>query len=122
MHHMILFVLDDASLTNELLAAWHTVGVPGATILESTGLGRLSQSGLRDDTSIMPSLRNFYRSGELNHRTIFTIVKDDAIVPEILKATETVVGSLSEPNTGLLLVLPVAQVYGNTNYAETLND
>ncbi|NJN43271.1 MAG: hypothetical protein HC806_00040 [Anaerolineae bacterium] len=112
MYYMIFFVLDDADRTEEILEAWNEVGIPGATVLESTGMGRLINAGLRDDTPLMPSLRDFFRSGGSHNRTLFSIIEDKIKISEILKATEAIVGELSKPNTGVLFVLPVAEAYG----------
>jgi nitrogen regulatory protein P-II 1 len=112
MYYMIFFVLDDANRTEEILEAWNEVGIPGATVLESTGMGRLIDAGLRDDTPLMPSLRDFFRSSGSHNRTLFSIIEDKDKVPDILKATEEVIGDLSKPNTGVLFVLPVAEAYG----------
>jgi len=46
------------------------------------------------------------------HRTLFTIVKDDDVLNKIVEATERVCGDLNKPNTGILVVMPTAQVYG----------
>jgi hypothetical protein len=46
------------------------------------------------------------------NRTIFTIVKDEAVVDSVVAATKKVVGELDEQETGLLLVLPVMRAYG----------
>ncbi len=37
---MIMMVIDDPSLLDEVLDAWQSVGVTGATIVESSGLHR----------------------------------------------------------------------------------
>ena len=88
-------------------------GVSGATVLFSTGLGRIDQSlALRDDLPLMPSLEDFLPRTEHLSRTIFTMIDDDAVVGKVIAATERVVGDLNEPDRGLLMVLPVSQVYG----------
>jgi hypothetical protein len=43
---------------------------------------------------------------------MFTVVKDRETVDQVVSATKSVVGDLDEPNTGILVVLPVAEVYG----------
>ncbi len=111
--YLVLFVLHDTNKLNDVLRAWEEVGIRGATILPSTGLGRLRQSlGLRDDLPIMPSLRDFYHFEEGTNRTLFTIVFDEAAIDRLLEATEQVVGPLDQPDTGLMVVLPAARVYG----------
>ena len=109
---MILFVLHDTEKLDELLAAWQEAGAPGVTILESTGVGRIRQNeALREDTPLMPSLEDFYPDPEHMSRTMFTIVREE-MVADIVAATQRVTGDLSEPNTGLLAVLPTVAVYG----------
>jgi nitrogen regulatory protein P-II 1 len=110
---LILFVLHDAEKLNELLDAWKDAGVSGATVLFSTGLGRIHQSmALRDDLPLMPSLEDFLPRPEHFSRTIFTMIDDEAVVEKVVAATQQVVGDLCEPDRGLLMVLPVSQVYG----------
>jgi hypothetical protein len=111
--YLILLVLNDPDKLEDLLIAWEEKGVEGATVLFSTGLGRIRQlEGWRDDMPLIPSLRDFYEISENMNRTIFTTVKDEAEVDAILAATKRVVGDLNEGETGLLLVLPVSRAYG----------
>jgi nitrogen regulatory protein P-II 1 len=110
---MILFVLHDAEKLPEVLEAWEATGIGGATVLSSTGLGRLRQKqALRDDLPMMPSLDDFYPIPENLGRTIFTIIDDDRLIEKIIQATERVVGDLNEPDRGILTVLPTSRIYG----------
>jgi nitrogen regulatory protein PII len=110
---LILFVLHDPEKLRELLNAWKEAGVSGATVLFSTGLGRLHQSDtLSDDLPLMPSLEDFLPRIESLSRTIFSMVEDEKIVQAVIAATERVVGDLDQPDRGLLMVLPVEQVHG----------
>jgi len=110
---MILFVLHDAEKLQAVLDAWEEAGISGATVLFSTGIGRIRESqALRDDLPIMPSLEDFYALPERLGRTIFTITDDESLVDKIVRATESVVGDLNEPNRGILTVLPTTGIYG----------
>jgi len=73
---------------------------------------RLNSGAIRDDIPLMPGLDDFYKRVEDYHRTLFTIVKDDDMLNKIVAATQNVVGNLNNPNTGILVVMPTAQVYG----------
>lgn len=110
--YLIVFVLDDPDKLEDLLNAWEETGTGGATVLVSTGRQRLSNGGYRDDIPLMPGLDDFYKRVEDYHRTLFTIVKDDAVLEKVVAATQRVVGDLDQPNTGILVVVPTAQVYG----------
>jgi nitrogen regulatory protein PII len=112
--YLILFVLHDAEKLEELLDAWERVGVSGVTILHSTGLGRIRTDGFMDDIPLFPSLESILRHDEeINFsRTLFTVVADDEMVNKVVQATQSLVGDLSKPDTGLLVVLPVHHAYG----------
>jgi nitrogen regulatory protein PII len=111
--YFVLFVLSDTSKCDDLLYGWENAGVKGITLLASSGLGRIRQKmGLLEDFPIFPSLSEISEHSEKLSRTFFTIAKNDEMVDKIVKNTQEVVGDLSQPNTGILIVLPVAKVYG----------
>jgi nitrogen regulatory protein P-II 1 len=113
---MILFVLNDPTRLLDLMKAWEQAGVSGATVLSSTGMGRIHQSiALRDDLPLMPSVSDFFVQSEDLSRTIFTIIRDD-LVEAIIKVTGDIVGDLDQPGKGILIVLPVDSVHGLIEY------
>jgi len=100
---LILFVLQDARKLLDLLNAWKEAGASGATVLFSTGMGRLHLTApLLDDLPLMPSISDFYVHDEEMSRTIFTIVHDE-MVEKIISVTGQIVGDLNKPGTGILV-------------------
>lgn len=121
---LVLFVLHNPDELDELLTAWDETGVGGVTILPSTGLARFrAQAALREDLPLIPTLADFAIREESLNRTLFTIVESDEMVEKVVKATESVLGDLDQPNTGILCVLPIAKAYGlhrlNTRHEDT---
>jgi nitrogen regulatory protein PII len=112
MSYLVVLVLDDPDRCRDVLDAWEEAGAPGVTILDSTGLGRVRQAGIRDDVPLMPSLSDLFRRQEARHRTIFSVVKEQSQVDAIAQATVAVIGELDREHTGLLFVVPVSQVFG----------
>lgn len=109
----ILFVMHNPDLLEELIRAWEEIGIHRATVLFSTGMRRLKQrEGIRDDIPLMPSLQNFYEPSQTFSRTIFTTVDDEGMIDRLLAATQQVVGDLSDHETGVLMVFPIARAYG----------
>ena len=104
MAHLLVCVLDNLEQCPDILDAWEAAGAPGVTILESTGLGRV-RSAVRDDLPLLPSMRDFFASQELHHRTLFTVIKNEATLERIIAATERVVGDFTRQRTGLLFVV-----------------
>jgi hypothetical protein len=113
MAYLLMLIVDDLDQCPAIFDAWEAIGITGITILESTGLGRIRKaSGYRDDLPLMPSLRNLLQSREEHHRTLMTLIKDEAKIDEAIIATESVLGPLDEPHKGILFVLPVVRVVG----------
>jgi len=105
---MVIFVLDDIFRCQDILDAWKVADIAGIIILESSGLGRVRRVGIHDDLPLIPSLSDLFKRAETRHRTLFTVVKDQAKIDALVKATQSVVGDLERPNTGFLFVLPVS--------------
>lgn len=110
---MIMLILNNPDQTQDLLDAWDKAGAPGVTVISSTGLGRIrARMGLHEDVPLMPSLEDFFQQEENLHRTLIAIVRGQSMVDDIVHATESILGDLNQPHTGILVVLPVLEAYG----------
>lgn len=109
MTHLLIVILNDLQCLPDLLQAWQDVGVPGATILESVGAYRagtwLTQVGLG-------TLDRLFEAEEVRRRTLLAAIEDDELLAQAVAEAERVVGGFDRPDSGLLLVLPVAQAKG----------
>jgi nitrogen regulatory protein PII len=116
---MIMFILNDPDRCQDVLDAWEAAGVAGVTILRSTGLGRIrAKMGLTDDMPLIPSLDDFFQTDENLNRTLVSIIREKSVVDRVVQATQSVLGDLNQPNTGILVVLPVLEAYGLDRNAE----
>jgi hypothetical protein len=111
---IILCVIDQPEKLNDVLHAWRQDGITGVTILESTGLHRLSQQ------AHVPMRYAFgSANSERGNLTLFTIVEDEATIQRCLALTEAVVGDFNGPNTGIFVSWPVTFSKGvNNNHTE----
>ena len=109
MIHLLVVILDDLGRMPALLQAWQAIGLPGATILESAGAHRtmtwLSRVGLG-------ALGRRFEAEEVRRRTLLVAVEGDKLLEQAMAEAERVMGGFDRPDSGLLLVLPVAQVRG----------
>ena len=109
MLYLLILILDDLSFMPDLLQAWRAIGVPGATILESAGAYRagtwLSRVGLG-------AFDRLFEAEEVRRRTFLVAIETDELLAQAMAEAERVVGGFDRPNSGLLLVLPVAHVRG----------
>lgn len=111
--HIILFVSRDVEQATDVLSVWVDAGVDGVTILESAGMRQALDQGIRDDVGLVFSLSSLLRSQEVHHRTLFSAIRDDAVLQRVIDATTDYIGGdWSKPDVGVLLVVPLAQAYG----------
>jgi hypothetical protein len=108
--YMLMMVLDDATRLNEVLAAWIDAGVPGVTILESTGVNRVLPRPTAQP--MFAGFSQIFASGRVGHNTLFAIINSAAIAEAAVQATEAILGDLDQPNTGIVFLLPVAMTWG----------
>jgi nitrogen regulatory protein P-II 1 len=108
--YLLVLVLDDVSHLNDVLQAWQGAGVRGVTILDSTGLNRI----LKRHRPQAAYARFSQIAGTIHasHNTLFAVIDDLAVAEAAAGATQAVIGSLLEPDTGIMFALPLAQVWG----------
>ena len=111
MPSVIVVVLPTLDECHNMLRAWQDAGVPGGTILDSIGLFEANKKLGRDDVPLFPSLRNLMEQ-ESPQRTMFAVVGDEVDIDKIIAASEAVVGSFDDPNSGILFVMPVTHARG----------
>lgn len=112
MPHLLMMILEDVQKLKPLLDAWEKAGVPGVTILESLGKGRLQGWLARDDLRFIPPLRNLLQAEALNQRTLLAVLEDDETLERAVQVASQVIGDFAAPNTGLLFVVPVSRALG----------
>jgi len=104
---MVWCVIDDPDQMDQVLEAFEAGGITGATIIESTGLGRKKKKHI-------PLRYNYAgaEQGETDNLTLFTIVPDLETVNKCQEIIESVVGDLALPNTGVFAAWELDQVKG----------
>lgn len=109
MIYLLIVILDDLRLMPKLLRTWMKIGIPGATILESAG-------GYRTTTWLgrvgLGAFGRLFEAEEVSRRTLLVAIEGDELLERAIAEAEWVAGGFDRPDSGLLLVLPVAQVRG----------
>jgi len=111
MAQLLIMVLDNPALLDQVLEAWTEAGARGITVLDSTGVQRLSAQAGRDDLPTFLGFRRLARTDRYSHCTLFSVT-DAETVRRVVPATEAVVGDLNAPDTGILFTQPIGEVWG----------
>ena len=111
---LLVAVINHEEHVDDILAAFVEVGITGATIVESKGMGRV----LSREVPIFAGLRTLAASSRPANRTIFCLA-DDAKIDAAIALIQEVCGSLDAPGAGIVFTVPVGRVVG---LAPELND
>lgn len=103
---LFLIIVDQPPLVDELLTGFLDIGVPGATVIESRGMGSI----IRQDMPIFAGLASLFPESTGN-RVVMSVVAED-LVDDVFKLVEEVVGHLDKPNSAICVTLPVDQFRG----------
>lgn len=112
MAELVVLVIEQGERINLVLDAWREAGVEAATVLDSAGMRRLSESMRMDDMPIFPSLANLMRGDGPAQKTVFAAIRDPAIVEAVIARTKAICGNLDEPGEGILFTVPVTRMIG----------
>ena len=104
---LVIFILNQEEHLEEVLEAFVELGINGATILDSIGMGRI----LAHDIPIFAGFQNLLHDSRPGNKTIISVVPEKK-VERIIQAVEQIIGSLDESGNGLFISLPVDIVKG----------
>ena len=105
----LFLVLNKTEKLNEILEKFVEVGVSGATILDSQGMGQALIEG--DIPPFGGVLRSVMDNNRPYNMTIFTLVEDDKLMA-IRDAVKEVLGDMNKPGVGLMFSIDVDNVTG----------
>lgn len=100
---LVVFVLNNEDLLEQVLEAYVDAGVPGATIVDSEGMGRF----LSYEVPLFAEFRRFMKGNKPYNKTILSVVHDHDTVAALHKLLNEVCGGLDNPGTGVLFTVPV---------------
>jgi nitrogen regulatory protein PII len=104
---LIIFILNKEEHLEEILEAFIELGISGATILDSVGMGRI----LAHDIPIFAGFQNLLQDTRPGNKTILTVIPKKKIEP-MTKAIEQIVGDLDNPGNGVLLSISIDSLKG----------
>ena len=108
---LLLFFLKKTELMETLLKTLAQNNLTGGTILDAKGLASgLSQ--MEDELPMIWSLRKYLEASIKSETKLLIMAIKDEDVIRVADLIKSVVGDLSEPNSGVLLTLPVMYCEG----------
>lgn len=104
---LLVAVINHEEMIDDVLAGFVELGITGATLLESKGMGRV----LSHDVPIFAAVQSLNARSRAVNRTIFCVA-DDAKIEKAIAMIQETCGDLNHPGVGILFTLPVSRVIG----------
>jgi hypothetical protein len=105
--HLLIAVVNDPEKIDEILSGYLEIGVTGATVINSEGMGRV----LSHDIPIFAGLQTLISRSRPQNRTIFSVI-DEGKIDQALALLQEVCGDLTAPATGIAFTLNLDRVVG----------
>lgn len=106
-NQLVIIFLNKVEYLEELLTGFLELGVSGATVVDSVGMGRI----ISHNVPIFAGLRSAFPGSSPGNKVIMAVV-DGEQVEEIADLAEEVCGSFDSPATGLMISLPIGMTRG----------
>ena len=110
--NVLFIVLNKVEYLDDVLDAFVDIGVRGATIFDSQGMGSALTANEKGNEPFFGVLRNLLDESRPYNKTIFTVIKDDEILDKAVKAVKEIVGDIYKPGVGMMFTLPIGNIYG----------
>lgn len=104
---LVIVFLNRAELLEDVLEGLLEIGVSGATVVDSVGMGRI----LSHEVPIFSGLRQMFPGAAPVNKTVL-LVTEDGLIDDVMAVLEDVCGSFSKPGVGVVAVLPLDRVEG----------
>ena len=105
---LLIAVINQEEKLDEILSGLIELGVTGATIINSEGMGRV----LSHDIPIFAGLEALASRSRPRNQTIFSVIREDAKVDGVIALLREICGDLEDPATGIVFTIPVSRVVG----------
>ncbi|MGD9605578.1 MAG: hypothetical protein AB7V00_05465 [Bacilli bacterium] len=106
---LLVYVMNDVNLLDRFVHELKDAQIKGATIINSTGMGRkLVES---DDFDIIGSLKALFDTPRTDSKVILMALEDEQVNVAI-DIIDRLAGDLSKPNSGILFTLNIELIKG----------
>ncbi len=103
---LLLIVLNSAETLEEVLEGLIEVGVTGATVVDSVGMGHILE-----DVPLFAGMRSVFRSAKPRNNMIFSVISDGQAA-ETMQILGTILECSHERSKGIAFTLPIDSAIG----------
>ena len=103
---LLFIVLNSTDMLEEVLEGLLEVGVTGATVVDSVGMGHIIEY-----VPLFAGMRSLFRAARPHNTMIFSVV-DDAQAPEVMDTLSKILDCSHPRGSGIAVTLPIDSAIG----------
>lgn len=104
---LLVLILNKVEKLEEVLEGFLELGVTGATIIDSIGMGHV----ISEEVPIFAGLRFMFAGAKPHNKMIFSVITDNKEDP-VIDVLKKILGDLGQPGTGIVFTMPLDRVEG----------
>ena len=108
---LLVVIINDESFLPDIISGFVEIGIKGATVIDSVGMGRIVAHEIPIFSGLQEAFGGGLGSGAHN-KTILSVIESAELMEEAITMIKEICGSLDNPGTGLIFVLPVNRAAG----------
>ena len=101
-------VVNQEEKLEEILSGFLALGVTGATVLHSEGMGKV----LAQDVPVFAGLQTLMSRSRPQNTTILSVIESEDVLEKAIALVQEVCGDLAEPSTGIVFTVPLSRMVG----------
>ena len=105
---LLVCVINRDDKLEEILSGFLKLGVTGATVIDSEGMGRV----LSQDLPVFAGLQTLQSRSRPQNTTIFSVIESPAVMTKAIDFVQEICGGFDAPASGIVFTVPVSRVIG----------
>jgi nitrogen regulatory protein P-II 1 len=109
--YVLVQVLEQTELLAQIIEKLAKIGVPGVTVLDSMGMGRILLRSSKD-VPTLEIIESVLEKRQSANKTLFAVIEKEETLKKAIEAIKSFCGDLNDPGKGILFVFPLDLVEG----------
>lgn len=115
---LLVCIINQEEKLEAILAGFLKLGVTGATVIRTEGMGKV----LSSEIPVMAGLQSVLARARPQNTTILSVIDSEETLERAIALVQEVCGDLTQPSTGIIFTVPVSRVVGLASNAERSHD
>lgn len=109
--HVLFIVLNEVDYLDEILTKFVDIGVGGATILDSQGMGSAIVNSEIRNVPLFGFLKSILDEAHPYNKTIFTVIENEELLQRTMEAVQGLMEEDNSTGAGFMFTMPIDNIH-----------